>query len=101
MNNNKDKKRIVYNVKKSSKEVSQSGDFEIVVSSYQNNGVKTIIVTRNKNNSFFDRVEWVGKGDVPIELKRLMGKEKNPPSEANYSREKIKKSYFALITEQY
>ena len=74
------------------KEILQVGDFEIVVSSYQNNGVKTIIVTRNRNGSFYDRTEWVGKGEVPDELNWLMGK-----GEPGSSQKVKEKSYFGVM----
>jgi len=74
------------------KEIFKNGDFEIVVSSYQNNGVKTIIVTRNRNGSFYDRTEWVGKGEVPDELNWLMGK--GEPGNGTKMKEK---SYFGVM----
>ncbi len=74
------------------KEILKDGDFEIVVSSYQNNGVKTIIVTRNRNGSFYDRTEWVGKGEVPDELNWLMGK-----GEPGNSTQLKEKSYFGVM----
>jgi len=74
------------------KEIFTNGEFEIVVSSYQNNGVKTIIVTRNRNGSFYDRTEWVGKGEVPDELNWLMGK--GEPGNGTKMKEK---SYFGVM----
>lgn len=87
--NSTENKEVVPVIKK---EIFKNGDFEIVVSSYQNNGVKTIIVTRNRNGSFYDRTEWVGKGDVPDELNWLMGK-----GEPGNSTQLKEKSYFGVM----
>jgi len=73
------------------KETFQFQDFEIVVSSYENNGVKTVIVTRNKNGVFYDRTEWVGKGELPDEVKSLMGKAES------FGGQNLDKSYFGVI----
>ena len=62
------------------------------MSSYENNGVKTIIVTRNKKGTFHDRTEWVGRGIIPKELNWLMGKGSPGPSQ-----ELKEKSYFGVI----
>lgn len=81
------------NQAKMSKEIIKNKYFEIVVSSYENNGVKTLIVTRNKNGSFHDRTEWVGKGEIPNELKSLMGKGELDPGGAR----NLTKSFFGVI----
>ncbi len=77
---------------KITKNIYHDGEFEIVVSSYENNGVKTIIVTRNKKGTFHDRTEWVGRGVIPKELNWLMGKGSPAPSQ-----EVKVKSYFGVI----
>lgn len=79
------------NAPKIKKEIFQFEDFEIVVSSYENNGVKTVIVTRNMNGAFHDRTEWVGKGELPNEVKSLMGKADS------FGGQNLEKSFFGVI----
>ena len=78
-------------IPKVKKESFRYRNFEIVVSSYENNGVKTVIVTRNKNGNFYDRTEWVGKGELPDELKSLMGKS------GIYGGQNLAKSFLGVI----
>ena len=73
-------------------ETLQKDDFEIVVSSFENKGVKTIIITRNQGGVFYDRTEWVGKGAIPDELNWLMGK-----GEPTLKRKQLAKAFFGVI----
>lgn len=73
-------------------ETIQKEDFEIVVNSFENKGVKTLIVTRNKAGVFHDRTEWVGKGAIPDEINWLMGK-----GEPTLKRKQLTKAFFGVI----